>query len=124
MLLAGAGIAALMIFPPNVTPWYPPCTFRAVTGYHCPGCGMTRALHALLNGHFLQALAYNPFIITPLAWLVWEMIALGVCRTFGYRKSAPANWAIWTFVAILILFGFVRNLPWEPFTLLAPHEIQ
>ena len=30
-----------------------PCLFHTVTGYYCPGCGGTRAVCALFQGHFL-----------------------------------------------------------------------
>jgi hypothetical protein len=39
------------------------CFFKNITGYACPACGMTRAMVAFLQGHFLQALYYNPLLI-------------------------------------------------------------
>lgn len=35
------------------------CIFHEATGWQCPGCGMQRALHAALHGHFLDALRFN-----------------------------------------------------------------
>ena len=40
----------------------PPCVFHAVTGFHCAGCGITRALHALLHLRVGEAIAFNPLI--------------------------------------------------------------
>lgn len=37
------------------------CLFSKVTGLPCPGCGMTRAIAALLHGEWRQALLYHPF---------------------------------------------------------------
>lgn len=118
------GIAIVAIFPPNDTPWYPVCMFHQLTGWHCPGCGLTRSLHALLNGRVMQSLAYNPLLVVGLCWTVWEAAARGVYLGLGVRKAGPANWMIWSFVALLLLFGIVRNIPIAAFELLAPHEIQ
>ena len=40
----------------------PHCTFKALTGYDCPGCGFQRALHAALHGEFAMAWHYNAFV--------------------------------------------------------------
>lgn len=39
-----------------------PCFFAKITGRPCPGCGMTRAVAALLHGEWRQAMAYHPFV--------------------------------------------------------------
>lgn len=41
----------------------PPCGFRFVTGYYCPGCGGTRAVRALLQGRLLTSFLYHPFVL-------------------------------------------------------------
>lgn len=57
LLLVGAvGLYALL--DPAKTP-FPRCLIRTATGYSCPGCGLQRAFHALLHGHFSEAFAYN-----------------------------------------------------------------
>lgn len=39
-----------------------PCVFKHFLGIACPGCGMTRAVMALLRFDFLSALYYNPLV--------------------------------------------------------------
>ncbi len=39
-----------------------PCLFHLVTGAYCPGCGGTRAAKALLTGHVLTSIRYNPVV--------------------------------------------------------------
>ena len=36
------------------------CPFRRMTGFSCPGCGMTRACRALLSGDIRGAFYYHP----------------------------------------------------------------
>ena len=61
-LVAGAlGLAAVVSavvlyhYGPGMCAWWPGCTFYRVTGWYCPGCGMTRAMHALLHGRVAAA---------------------------------------------------------------------
>ena len=39
-----------------------PCLYLLTTGLQCPGCGMTRALWALLRLDFAAAFSWNPLI--------------------------------------------------------------
>ena len=100
------------------------CHFHEWTGLHCAGCGMTRATYALFQGRLLDAIGQNPFgiIIMPLA-----LIGFGL-ETIGWLQKRQPPWRIplgyhgakiiaLSFIAFMIL----RNLPWVPFSYLAPH---
>ena len=123
------GIFVLAIIPPTDATFYPRCQLHTLTGLHCPGCGTTRAAHALLNGHILQALAYNAlaFLLVPVLGL--SLLHALVARwryTPGQRIGRTSRATIHGMRLLLILmiaYGVLRNLPWYPFTLLAPHEI-
>src|SRR5260370_197453 len=54
------GATVVYHFPPSKYPYYPPCFFNKLTGFHCPGCGATRCVGALVRGDLAQAFAYNP----------------------------------------------------------------
>ena len=41
----------------------PPCSFRAITGFICPGCGCTRATLALFRGDFIDSFKNNPIVL-------------------------------------------------------------
>src|SRR5262245_47866310 len=73
-LLAAAALPAaafsLYLVPPGAGPFYPVCPLYALTGLHCPGCGATRCLHALLHGDLAQAAAYNVLFLAALPFLV------------------------------------------------------
>lgn len=38
------------------------CIIKLTIGFPCPGCGMSRAMFALLQFDFVKAFEYNPFI--------------------------------------------------------------
>ena len=101
------GVAAVWLFQrgPGLDGLTPGCMFRNVTGLHCPGCGMTRATHALMHGDVATAFRFNPvgFVLFPVALAATGLEAIA-----------------WALVVILIGFWILRNLPWWPFTLLAP----
>ena len=94
----GTGAWALAAFDPAVTWFFPSCPFYAITGWLCPLCGSLRAVHALLVGHPLAALAFNPLTIVGLGmWLVARD------RTTRFCFSGPG-------LALLAGFGLFRNL--------------
>ena len=120
-LAAVAGFWLLRTFDPNAAgnP-FPACMFRAFTGWYCIGCGMTRALHALAHGDVPRAFSMNPLAMTMLAispllaaWkLGWRPAWL---RPLIAVVAEPKFWLV-----LLPLYWVGRNLPWFPFTLLAP----
>jgi hypothetical protein len=91
---------------------FPPCPFHALTGWWCPGCGLTRATHQLLHGDVLGALRYNalmPFVLTLIAllWIDWY------ARSAGKRpilRRVP-GWATAAGIVAAAGFAVLRNLP-------------
>ena len=94
----GAATAALAVFDPATTWWFPSCPFYAITGWLCPLCGSLRAAHALLQGAPLTAFAYNPLLFLGAgAWLV-------------ARERSTAFWFSARGLTVLAGFGLLRNL--------------
>lgn len=120
-LVAAVGVWLLWHFDPNAPDSrFPGCMFRALTGFYCAGCGLTRALHALVHGDLPRAFAMN-----PLAVLLLPVLPMMVAHGRGWRPRAlaplmrvllaPAFWLV-----LLPAYWIARNLPWFPFTLLKP----
>lgn len=117
--VAGAGV--LLAFDPNQTDsLFPPCVFHSMTGWFCPGCGMTRALHAVVHGDVLAALSLNPFSLLIATGLPLTIAWLAGCRPAWLRHLGQRIFKPWLWASALPLFWLLRNLPWPPFTLLAP----
>lgn len=47
----------------NLMKLIPPCIFHRLSGLYCPGCGGTRAVKALMEGHFVASFFHHPFVL-------------------------------------------------------------
>jgi len=122
--LACAGIAGTVLLrqldPSRPGSGLPPCPFHWMTGLYCPGCGATRAMHALAHFDLAGALAMNPFLVLALpviALLLADFAGWwpGAWRPGQSRLFDARPWAV-----LVIAFWIARNLPWPPFAWLAP----
>ena len=102
---------------PHVSPLYPVCTFKQLTGFDCPGCGLTRAMHSLVTGHPVAAIDHNIFIaaIFPLAAYMYVRWLLRT--TVGYELPAVRASRAFTYAILPIVLSFwvLRNIPVMPF---------
>jgi len=110
-LLAGAAYVA--VNDPSDGGVFLPCPFRALTGWWCPGCGLTRATHHLVRGDLAQALRFNLFVIVILAaltfaWAAWFVSASG--RSIS-RVLAIPTWVHATAGTVLVTYAVIRNVP-------------
>ena len=92
----------------------PLCTFHALTGLDCPGCGATRATHELLHGRLLAAWHYNALWVLSLPLAAY--LAISELRVLAGRRPLPGDlprrtWFWLSVAAAAILFFVVRNLP-------------
>ena len=117
-----AGLGVLFAVNPIRAWYFPACQFHALTGLHCPGCGMTRATYELLHGHLLVALHLNALFVLALPVTGGVLAARAFAQHQG--RALPSGlqrpWVLWALLGVVILFGIARNIPIYPFTLLAP----
>lgn len=102
----------------------PRCSFQVLTGWHCPGCGNTRAAHALLNGDPIGAIRQNALFVTGFPFLLFWAVRSWMEWVYPHRvRPLPFRWRpgfTYTIVAVVVVFGVLRNIPLAPFTWLAP----
>jgi len=108
---------------PSETNYYPKCPLYVTTGIYCPGCGSQRATYELLHFHFLGVLKQNLLYILGIFILVYHLIVSLLNTVFNkkiynylYHPKTP-----WILLIIILVFWVLRNLPYYPFNLLAPH---
>lgn len=116
-LLVGIGaIIIYTVFDPAESALFPKCPFHALTGLDCPGCGSQRAIHALLQGHFQEALKANALFIAALPylglWIILEALSK-ICNSQASRRlqsSLYGSKAAIAVLVIIILFWIIRNI--------------
>jgi hypothetical protein len=120
--LAAGGLSVIYLLDPSSSDLYPPCPFRSLTGFYCPGCGTLRALHQLTLGHPVAALDLNPLMVLLLPFVAYFLASHAVLAVTGrpLRKFFVRPALIWTLLGIILVYWPLRNLPGYPFTLLAP----
>jgi hypothetical protein len=114
--VAAAGMmgaaAVVFLFDPAHNKFYPVCLFHQMTGLNCPGCGATRALHALMHGHIADAARFNLLFLLCLPYLGWIAARTGLGWLEEKRLNvAISSTAMWTFLVMSVVFGVLRNLP-------------
>jgi hypothetical protein len=102
---------------------FPPCAFHSATGLWCPGCGLTRGLHALLGGHAGAALSYNVFTPVAVVAIVWLLVSWTRLAWDRPALRLPPQLQRVLVVAgpvVVLGYGVLRNIPAAPFRSLAP----
>lgn len=90
----------------------PLCPFRHLTGYSCPGCGMTRACVSLAHGDVAASLHFHPLaIVFILAFGAYALIRLldnlkGRRVEFRGRAWARVNMRRIAIASLALVLGF------------------
>ena len=119
-IIAAGAILLLYFFVEPKDGILPKCFFHELTGLYCPGCGIQRSLHALLNGYILTAIDYNLLFILLLPLIIYFILA------FVLGKKHPSSSYIYrsafsfSVVIVVVSFWVLRNIPYTPFSWLAP----
>ena len=119
---SAAAATVLYRYNPLEVGFYPKCILFTLTGIYCPGCGALRASHALLHGHVLTALDYNPLFVVLLPFVAYALAGMALQALTGRRlptytlSGRQAKAVFWVVVAFMVL----RNLPVYPLSVLAP----
>lgn len=114
MMLAAALVAAVVIYhhPPDQSRWYPPCVFKKLSGFDCPGCGSTRACYHLLHGDIAKAADHNILLLVFLPVVIIGLISFftGAWQELWDQLNKPLV-VLW----IVLIFWLLRNIPLFPF---------
>ncbi len=91
-----------------------PCIFHRITGFYCPGCGITRSLYHLFTLNFYQSFRYNPllFILYPILipYCIYKIYVWLFNKDDNITKKIPN--LIWIILVIaFLLYGILRNIP-------------
>ena len=117
LVIFGAVAEVLRSFPPAENSFYPRCPIYEAFDLKCPGCGATRALAALFQGRFGEAMHLNALVtlLLPVAtaygfYWYWRFVRRG-----GYRGLPVPQEAVYIALAAASVFTVLRNLPLRRF---------
>lgn len=106
-------LGVLRFNEPAGQPYYPRCWLNMATGLQCPGCGILRSTHALLNGQWRMAWSLNPTWVVLVPWVAWGGVA-GILRMRGVAAWQPwtTPWFLGVVMGVLVAHGIARNVTW------------
>lgn len=111
LALAGylaAGWLILSRIPVSLPEEWFRCQLYEKTGFYCPGCGATRALHFLLNGNVLKSVYYHPIVFVAVVYAI-PFLGSHTAAIFFHRRQLLLNYEgmqirQWHFVLFILLF--------------------
>ena len=108
-ILGFAALAAYILYTvdPSTSHAYPRCLFKTATGYDCPGCGSTRAVHHLLHGRVGTAFRYNPMLFVAGVAFAPALVTLLRGRTPEYVAKP---WFAWSALVLTVGWWVARNV--------------
>ncbi|WP_372793505.1 DUF2752 domain-containing protein [Lutibacter sp.] len=123
-LLLGISVAILYFFVnPSDVNFFPKCPLYLTTGIYCPGCGSQRATHQLLQFNLIGVLQQNVLYFFGILILGYHGMITGLNLYFKksiynyiYHPKTPI-----IILVIIIIYWVLRNIPYYPFTILAPN---
>ncbi|HEY4260646.1 MAG TPA: DUF2752 domain-containing protein [Schlesneria sp.] len=101
------------VYPFGLSNWPVPetCFSRSVTGFPCPGCGLTRSFIDLAHGRWDEAWQHHRigwlFAIAVLAQIPYRVIALA-----GWWRPRQPNWGLILCGEVLIA-ALIMNWCWQ-----------
>ena len=107
----------LLRFPPAQYSFYPRCPIHELFHLQCPGCGATRAVAALLHGHFTEAMNLNALVtlFLPFATAYGILCYCRLLQRKPLRWSQPPPTVIYAALTVTTIFTVIRNLPLQSF---------
>lgn len=82
------------------------CPIKHTFGMDCPGCGMQRALLALLHGDMGRSFQLHPALIPLLVLILFTLIHL----KFDFKSGALVTKILFIVVVVFILINYIYKI--------------
>ncbi len=106
-------LIVLAVLHQDLVGFLPPCAFHLITGFYCPGCGGTRALKLLLQGHIIRSFLCHPFVPYVAVFGGWFMLSQTIERLSRHRLAIGMHYRnLYLWIMLVLIFGnwIVKNL--------------
>ena len=113
LLLAVGVVVGLYFLDPVKYVLMPKCPFKMLTGLSCPGCGIQRAIHALLHGDVAGAVKYNFFLVYSGPYAMAFVVQRWVLTGEWQRKVGDFienKWLVNFYIVTFCIWFVVRNI--------------
>lgn len=88
-----------------------PCMFKEITGFYCPGCGITRMLFSIIKLDFYQAFRYNPFIFLLLIIYIGFLLIKIIIKIISNKDIKIPEYVYYILILLLLIYWVLRNIP-------------
>lgn len=113
-LLVSASLVLLLILYLLIYSYFPnkvfKCVFYEISGFKCPGCGITRLLHNFINFRFVVGIKNNYFVGVTFPLIVYGFIYTVYVCCFDKNVSKRFNVCCVIYLVMLIFWGIIRNI--------------
>ncbi|HBA68182.1 MAG TPA: DUF2752 domain-containing protein [Lachnospiraceae bacterium] len=88
------------------------CPIYFMTGWKCPGCGITHMCIALLHLDFASAFEANPalLLLSPFLLIIFVWHSINYIQTGRRQMNFLQNLLVWICIVIFTLYGIGRNV--------------
>lgn len=113
LFIFGAAAVAAPVLRIFVLPWMDSlpsgCALWTFLGIYCPGCGGTRAVKALLDGHLLMSVWYHPIVLYSVALYLGFMISWTFAKLhlFGVKSGLKFRAGYYYIMLVLLAVNFI-----------------
>lgn len=116
MIIRDVLLLALLIgyyFFNKYTDIYVPCIIHEITGFKCPGCGITHLVFALLHLDFHEAFISNPLVFIYMPFIIAYFIYFDYLYIYQKKDKIICKIPNWVWVILIIItlgYGVIRNM--------------
>ena len=92
---------------------YIPCIFYEITGYKCPGCGITHLVFALLKLNFKEAFTSNPLVSIYMPFIISYFVYYDYLYVYQKKDKIICKIPNWVWIILIIItlgYGVIRNM--------------
>ncbi|MGN0496949.1 MAG: DUF2752 domain-containing protein [Lachnospiraceae bacterium] len=89
-----------------------PCMMHDLLHIYCPGCGGTRAAFALLHGHIIKSICYNPILLIGLILIVYYEcgVLLTIIKKNGKKYYIANAWPVYVYLIFVFVYAIFRDV--------------